>query len=171
MPVGGVAVGGCWGCCLFANDITTLVVDVIVNAANRSFLGGGGVDGAAGPQLLEACWLLDECNLGDVNNIQSIAFPCISTGVYGFPNELATEIAIQTAFTYQTTIKSTNNIFCFLESDLKLYQELIERSLMRWKYLLLVYKLVWYWFFYAWNIGKCCRCFFRNGTKLGKLYF
>jgi O-acetyl-ADP-ribose deacetylase (regulator of RNase III) len=134
---------------LFRGDITTLKVDAIVNAANRSLLGGGGVDGAihraAGPELLEACRLLNGCETGEakltpgyklpasfvihtvgpvwhggknreeellrqcysrsldlalLNQLTSIAFPNISTGVYGFPKALAAEIALSTVKEY-----------------------------------------------------------------------
>jgi O-acetyl-ADP-ribose deacetylase (regulator of RNase III) len=130
---------------LLRGDITTLKVDVIVNAANRTLLGGGGVDGAihraAGPELLEACRDLDGCETGEAKitpgfqlpacyvihtvgpvwhggknreeellqqcyqsclelalkyHLSTIAFPNISTGVYGFPKELAAKIAIGT---------------------------------------------------------------------------
>lgn len=155
-------------------DITTIATDAIVNAANSSLLGGGGVDGAihraAGPELLAACRLLHGCRPGQAKltdgfrlparyvihtvgpvwqggrqqeaqvlascyqqslelavqyHLQSIAFPCISTGVYRYPVEAATRIAIQTT---QDFIEANPNqlkeiIFCcFSAEDADLYR-------------------------------------------------
>ena len=157
-------------------DLTTLAVDAIVNAANSSLLGGGGVDCAihrqAGSQLLEECrslgglktgeakitrgynlpaqhvihtvgpiWqggghnepeLLANCyqnslHLATTHNIRSIAFPCISTGIYGFPAEQAAKIAVQTTRAYLAKNKPCIKVIfcCFSTADLARYQQLI----------------------------------------------
>ena len=154
-------------------DITSLDVDVIVNAANESLLGGGGVDGAihraAGPELLAFCRTLGGCptgsakmspgfdlgarwvahavgpiwhggdngeadllascyreslTLADGVNATSIAFPAISTGVYGYPPEPAGRIAIETVRSATTDIEQV--IFCCFDSQtLAIYEELL----------------------------------------------
>ncbi|KAM6082158.1 ADP-ribose glycohydrolase MACROD2 isoform 6-T7 [Chlamydotis macqueenii] len=161
---------------LYKGDITQLEVDAIVNAANSSLLGGGGVDGcihrAAGPCLVAECRNLSGCETGQAkitcgydlpakyvihtvgpiarghltdthkenlascyksslklakeNNIRSIAFPCISTGIYGFPNEPAAVIALNTIKEWLS--KNHNEvdriIFCvFLEIDYKIFKK------------------------------------------------
>jgi len=148
-------------------DITTLSVDAIVNAANTSLLGGGGVDGAihraAGPELLTECRTLGGCATGDAritggyrlpakhvihavgpvwnggtrgedallascystaialcrtNNLTSIAFPAISTGIYGFPADRAAGIAVKTvAEALPLTPSLTRVIFCCFSAD------------------------------------------------------
>src|SRR5216110_213197 len=91
-------------------DITRLAVDAIVNAANTSLLGGGGVDGAihraAGPELLRECRTLGGCATGDAkitrgyllaakHVIHTVGSPAISCGVYGYPMERAARIAVR----------------------------------------------------------------------------
>ncbi|WP_042283812.1 O-acetyl-ADP-ribose deacetylase [Citrobacter sedlakii] len=164
-------------------DITTVAVDVIVNAANASLMGGGGVDGAihraAGPELLEACmkvrqqqgdcptghavitaagrlpakavihtvgpvWrggehneaqllhdaYFNSLNLALVNGYQSIAFPAISTGVYGYPRAAAAEIAVNTVSDFITRRASPEQIYfvCYDEETTRLYQRLLTQQ-------------------------------------------
>lgn len=157
-------------------DITTLTVDAIVNAANTTLLGGGGVDGAihrvAGPELLRECRLLNGCPTGDakitkgyrlpakyvihtvgpvwqggthgeqellascyrrsievarMNHLATLAFPSISAGVYGYPVELAARVAVTTASSTPTDGIQEIIFCCFSESDLEIYNNLLER--------------------------------------------
>jgi O-acetyl-ADP-ribose deacetylase len=164
---------------LIKGDITTLKVDAIVNAANNSLLGGGGVDGAihraAGPALMEECSLLNGCETGDAKltngyelnsqyvihtvgpvwmggmndehallascyqkslklakekSIRTIAFPGISTGVYGFPKDQAALIALTEIKRFLKKNSFPEKVFlvAFEEDSLKLYQRLLHLS-------------------------------------------
>ena len=160
-------------------DITTLAVDAIVNAANSSLMGGGGVDGAihraAGPELVDECLKLGGCQTGEAKitqgfrlpakyvihavgpvwnggiqgeekllaacyrraleiavdlKLETVAFPAISTGIYGFPMEKAANIAVKTVkqlIDQPTSLKEV--VFCcFSEPDYLVYQALLKAN-------------------------------------------
>lgn len=155
------------------DDITTLAVDAIVNAANENLLGGGGVDGAihrrAGPQLLESCRRLRGCPTGEARitpgfrlpaawvihtvgpvwrggqagealllascyhqsfeiararGVRSLAFPAISTGVYGYPKEQAGRIALSVMRQYENEFDDIIAC-CHSAADKRLYEQLL----------------------------------------------
>lgn len=161
---------------IFVGDITTLKCDAIVNAANQSLLGGGGVDGAihraAGPKLMEECRTLHGCQTGDAkitlgynlpakhvihtvgpvysgdntdpiklascytrslevakeNDLHSIAFSAISTGVYGYPLKAATIVAIKAVRSWLEANPDyeIDVIFCcFSQNAANVYQEVL----------------------------------------------
>ena len=159
---------------VYQGDITSLDVDAIVNAANRSLLGGGGVDGAihraAGKELLAECRTLGGCETGEAkitggynlparhvihtvgpvwhgggnneeellaaayrnslelartHNLKSVAFPAISTGVYGFPKDRAAEIAIRVISEFLTEYDMDVTLVAFSKDDADRYEQLL----------------------------------------------
>jgi O-acetyl-ADP-ribose deacetylase (regulator of RNase III) len=163
---------------LINGDITSLNVDAIVNAANNSLLGGGGVDGAihtaAGPDLLTECESLNGCQTGQSkitkgyrlkakhivhtvgpiwhggyrnetellascyqtslalakeNKIKTIAFPGISTGIYGFPKNLAAMIAINETRKFQNKNNYPEKVIfvTFDDDSYKTYRKLLDQ--------------------------------------------
>jgi O-acetyl-ADP-ribose deacetylase (regulator of RNase III) len=165
---------------LVEGDITTLAVDAIVNAANSSLLGGGGVDGAihraAGPELLAECRALGGCPTGEAkitrghrlrakhvihavgpiwraggageaallascyrrslelaaeHGLETIAFPCISTGIYGYPIEAACEVALRACGEFLRTHERPREVtfVCFGRRDHEVYRAALEKNL------------------------------------------
>jgi O-acetyl-ADP-ribose deacetylase (regulator of RNase III) len=161
---------------IIQGDITTLDADAVVNAANTSLRGGGGVDGAihraAGKQLLDACREIGGCPTGDAritpgfnlparwvihtvgpvwsggdsgepellesayrsslelamqHDIDTIAFPGISTGVYGFPKQRAAQIALDTMTEYENEFGRIIAC-CFSGEDADIYRQVFETS-------------------------------------------
>ena len=117
-------------------DIVKSKTDAIVNAANTSLLGGGGVDGAihraAGKELLASCY--KNClKLAVENNIKTIAFPSISTGVYRFPVEQAAEIAVNEilGFLYEHDEIDSVTMVCYDENTYKVYKKAYENALKK----------------------------------------
>lgn len=162
---------------ILKGDITRLHVDAMVNAANTSLSGGGGVDGAihraGGPDIMEACRKIGGCPTGEAvittagklparyvihtvgpiwsggnrgegellakaykssldmaikNQLKSIAFPNISTGVYGFPKDKAAAIAVETIRSFLRESSSGIHVYfvCFDEENYRLYLQLME---------------------------------------------
>ena len=160
-------------------DITTLAVDAIVNAANSSLLGGGGVDGAihraAGPELVHECRLLGGCQTGQAkitkgyrlqarhvihtvgpvwrggmsgepellascyrrslevaaaNHVRSLAFPSISTGIYGYPVDIAAALAVSTVRTSLAELATFQEVIfcCFSQGDLEIYARALQQT-------------------------------------------
>ncbi len=158
-------------------DITKLNVDAVVNAANCTLLGGGGVDGAihraAGPELLVACRKFNGCPTGEAritpgfrlparfvihtpgpvwhggahreaellrncyenslklameNGCRSIAFPCISTGIYRFPMRNAAQIALDAVMNWKDERPGEVIFCCFSAEQTELYRELLSRT-------------------------------------------
>ncbi len=161
---------------VLVGDITKLKVDAIVNAANSSLLGGGGVDGAihlaAGPELLQACRKLNGCPTGEAritpgfdlpahwiihtvgpvwkggshnenalldgayrnslrlateHGVGTIAFPAISTGVYGFPKREAAVIALRVMREYGDRFDQITAC-CFSSDDADVYREVLKAN-------------------------------------------
>jgi len=159
---------------LVLGDITVQDVDVIVNAANSSLLGGGGVDGAihraAGPDLVAHCRLLGGCRTGEAKitpgfrlparwvihtvgpvwrggeqgepellescyrqslaradevGAASVAFPAISTGIFGYPSAAAARIAVDTVRTTPTAVRLVRFV-CFDEPTWRIYEDLLD---------------------------------------------
>lgn len=158
---------------VIVGDIVQLEVDALVNAANNSLLGGGGVDGAihraAGPQLLSFCRTLNGCKTGEAKlspgfqlpakkvihtvgpiwrggkenepallrncylnsfrlalqeHLRSIAFPCISTGVYGYPKSEAASIALSVMRSVEDQLDHIV-VCCFGQEDYRIYTGLL----------------------------------------------
>ena len=162
---------------VYQGDITKLNVDAVVNAANCTLLGGGGVDGAihraAGPELLAACRKFNGCPTGEAritpgfrmparfvihtpgpvwhggahreaellrncyenslklameNGCRSIAFPCISTGIYRFPMRNAAQIALDAVMNWKDERPGEVIFCCFSAEQTELYRELLSRT-------------------------------------------